>query len=286
MRIIFLLYCLSFVNGESSIPECPQCKELVEYGIDYYGFGIGAIGNVHTWPKCKELCEKEPKCKYWTFSKSLKKCHFKTSDEDRRESSDLVSGNRGCGTEDIITATADFSQSNLCGFKAHNLKGHRLENGDFIFSRKNRMVLTDGQGHVKKWGIVEYGALSWQDPSTWITYDKRQYTVSNFKLFNRSCPRCTEFVYFEARYLGDTMEIVKDVSSHAKCKDHCSRHDECKVWILDTLRNICRLKSEKDEMKSEKGKVSGTRACYGENSDDKAVVEKKIAIDRKIKSID
>ena len=132
------------------------------------------------------------------------------------------------------------------------------------------MVLTDNQGHVKKWGIVEYGTMSWQDPSTWITYDSRQYTVSNFKLFNQSCPRprCTDVLHFGVRYPGATMKIVENVSSYAKCKDICTGHVECKVWTFSTSDKKCRLKSKIEKISSDDGsKISGTRACSAYSSD-------------------
>ena len=175
------IYCLSIVlvyndvlteDGNSLTSECSQCRELVEKGVDYNNYDIGAyISNIQYWPECKERCTEEPTCKYWTHSRKLFRCWLKTTNEGRKYAPHSVtSGNRECGAVNISSATADFTQNNLCGFIASNLKGHRLQNGDFIFSWKSRkMVLTDNQGNVKKWGVVEYGAMSWQDPSTWIT---------------------------------------------------------------------------------------------------------------------
>ena len=125
------------------------------------------------------------------------------------------------------------------------------------------MVLTDGQGQVKKWGAVQYGVTTWQDPSTWITYDNRQYTVSNFKSFNQSCPRCTEFINYGTRYAGATFKDIQKVPSFYKCKDLCTKHVECKVWVFDRSDKECNLKSEEGKIKSDKtAKVSGTRACF------------------------
>ena len=125
------------------------------------------------------------------------------------------------------------------------------------------MVLTDNQGHVKKWGIVEYGTMSWQDPSTWMTYESRQYTVSNFKLFNQSCPRCTEFLHFGARYPGNNIKKVEGVQSFTECKDLCTTHGvECKVWTFTVSKKECKLKSEKGNTVKDGDKVSGTRVCF------------------------
>ena len=129
-------------------------------------------------------------------------------------------------------------------------------------------MLTDGQGNVKKWGAVQYGVTTWQDPSTWITYNNRRYTVNNFKLFNQSCPRCTEYINVGARYPWATIKQIDKVSSFTKCKDLCTRHVECKVWVFDRSDKECKLKSEEGQMKPDKSeKVSGTRACFDYNSD-------------------
>ena len=157
--IVSLVLVHSNNFAQDSTFECPKCKELVETGIGYNGNDIRSISNVKSWSRCKEGCTEEPACKFWTYLHSTSKCFLKTSDKGRRTEieSARTSGTRGCKAENKISATADFSQNNLCGFKAPGLRGHRLKYGDFIFSWRNKMVLTDNQGHVKKWGIVEYG---------------------------------------------------------------------------------------------------------------------------------
>ena len=127
------------------------------------------------------------------------------------------------------------------------------------------MVLTDGQGHVKKWGAVQYGVTTWKDPSTWITYDNRQYTVNNFKLLNHSsvCPKCTEFIEFDTGYPYNLVKSVEGVSSYRECKDLCTSHVKCKVWTYWTDIHSCRLRSKKDEVSIRSGRISGTEACYG-----------------------
>ena len=158
--IVSLVLVHSNVFTQDSTFECSKCKELVEIGIRYIGNGIGngmgIISNVDSWSECKELCTKEPVCNFWTHFNVSSKCYLKTSDKGRTNGPLATSGTRSFKTE-VIFATADFSQNNLCGFKVPGLRGHRFENGDFIFSWRNKMVLTDNQGHVKKWGIVEYG---------------------------------------------------------------------------------------------------------------------------------
>ena len=106
------------------------------------------------------------------------------------------------------------------------------------------------------------GAISWQDPSTWITYESRQYTESNFKLFNRSCPRCTEVRNVAVRYPGTTIKRVEKVSSYTECKDICTREVECKVWTFTRSDENCRLKSKNTVIKTDSDKVSWTRACF------------------------
>ena len=220
---------------------------------------------------CKEYCREEPMCQFWSLRKTTKKstCFFHTSAEDRVVNPMLISGTRPCNSTSnsrLFSATADFTQSNLCGFKAPGLRGHRLENGDFIFSWQRgswRMVLTDDQGNVKKWGAVQYGVATWQDPSTWITYDNRQYTVSNFKLSNQSCPECTEVVHSDTRYTGDDFKMVENISSYTDCKNLCTKFNECEVWTWDKkTRKQCKLKKKKMDIKSDKGIVSGTRGCF------------------------
>ena len=287
MRTIFQYYLLVvsiilvqsnvFTEDEDSLTsECSKCRELVERGIDYYGNDIRSIQKVSSWSQCKDHCTDEPECKYWSHDSTLSQCLLKTSDRGRKEVSQThTSGNRECG-EVIVAATADFTQSNLCGFKALSLKGYRLQDGDYIFSWQRgsrRMVLTDNEGHVKKWGAVQYGVMSWRDPSTWVTHDNRQYTVNNFKLLNHSsvCPKCTEFIDAGAGYPLNLVESVEGISSYTECKDLCTRHIGCKVWTLLSLEQTCRLKSEKGSVWRTKHRISGTQACYGfisETSDD------------------
>ena len=127
------------------------------------------------------------------------------------------------------------------------------------------MVLTDNQGHVKKWGVVEYGAMWWQDPSTWITYDHRQYSVSNFKSSNHSsvCPKCTEVLEFNVGYPHNDVKMVKGFSTFTECKDACTDHVDCAVWTFNSKSSKCYLKRKIVERKNGNVKVSGTQACYG-----------------------
>ena len=129
------------------------------------------------------------------------------------------------------------------------------------------MVLTDNQGHVKKWGAVQYGVATWQDPSTWITYDNRKYTVSNFKLVNQSCPVCRERVAFGTRYTGDNFKKIENVLSFTDCKNLCTGNNECEVWTLNRSMKQCKLKKRKFNVISDGKIVSGTRACFNENSE-------------------
>ena len=116
----------------------------METGIRYVGYTIHTISDVDSYSQCREQCGEEIKCKFWSYFDSTSKCYLKTSDKGRTEGPESISGNRGCG-DVIVSATADFTQNNLCGFKVPNLKGYRLENGDFIFSWRNKRVLTNDQ---------------------------------------------------------------------------------------------------------------------------------------------
>ena len=248
-------------------PKCQKCRELVEVGAAYPGNDIRTIKGVATWEACRDHCTLEPACKLWVFRNPSSACLLKTAGETREDYPSYTSGSQRCNSDSlIISATADFTQSNLCGFKAPGLRGYRLENGDFIFSWQRgsrRMVLTDDQGNVKKWGAVQYGVATWQDPSTWITYDNRQYTVSNFKLSNQSCPECTEVVHSDTRYTGDDIQMVENIPSYTDCKNLCTKFNECEVWTWDKkTRKQCKLKKKKMDIKSDKGIVSGTRGCF------------------------
>ena len=260
--------------------QCSQCREVVEKGFQYKQNGIeSAISSVDSWSACAEQCRKTATCKYWSYFTPTSKCIPKTLGEGRRENSEVISGNRRCGDE-IISATADFTQSNLCGFKAPGLKGYRLENGDFIFSWQKgsrRMVLTDNQGQVKKWGAVQYGVATWQDPSTWITYDNRQYTVTNFKGQKHSsvCNNCTEIIEDGICYISVDLREVKNVLTMEECKDLCTSVEECTVFSYKKDVKRCYLKKGKRRSSVCTDCVSGTQACYGyisnipQNNDDK-----------------
>ena len=116
---VFLYLVHSNVFTKDSTLECPKCKELVEIGIIYKGYGIGVISNVGSWSECKKCCTEKWKCNFLTHYSSQSKCHLKTSDKDRTNVTQATSGTRGCKTE----ATADFTQNNLCGFKAQKQDG-------------------------------------------------------------------------------------------------------------------------------------------------------------------
>ena len=137
------------------------------------------------------------------------------------------------------------------------------------------MVLTDGQGNVKKWGIVEYGVATWQDPSTWTTYDNRQYTVNNFTGLNHSsvCPKCTEIVDFGVAYPGDNtkdedtdLDLIAGISFATECKNRCTKHPDCIFWTLTISKKECRLKSKKRFSQKHADKISGTQSCYDYSS--------------------
>ena len=128
------------------------------------------------------------------------------------------------------------------------------------------MVLTDHQGNVKKWGSVQYGVATWQDPSTWRSYENRQYTVSNFRateLKYSSVCNCTEIVEYGIYYTAVELREESDVSTMEKCKDLCTSEADCTVFSYrkDVLR--CYLKKEKLGSSACTNCVSGTQACYG-----------------------
>ena len=64
--------------------------------IDYLGNDIRAV-QTETAEDCQKACQKEHNCKYWTFVKSIKKCHLKNAKSiGGTNSDDLVSGPRTC----------------------------------------------------------------------------------------------------------------------------------------------------------------------------------------------
>ena len=72
VSIVFLVLVHRNVFTEDSTFECSKCKELVETGIIYegYGSGIGVISNVDSWSECKKCCTEELKCNFWTHYSS------------------------------------------------------------------------------------------------------------------------------------------------------------------------------------------------------------------------
>ena len=130
------------------------------------------------------------------------------------------------------------------------------------------MVLTDNQGQVKKWGDVQYGVTTWRDPSTWITYDNRQYTVSDFKGQKHSsvCNNCTlyiEVVEDNIYYTAVDLREENKVSTLDQCKDLCTSEADCTVFSYrkDVLR--CYYEEKKIGSSACTNCVSGTQVCYG-----------------------
>ena len=85
----------------------------------------------------------------------------------------------------FVRATADISQSNLNGVQSQDVNGHRLDNGNFIFSWKDgsyrKMVLTKNDGTEIKHGYVTHPGTTWKDPITWKKMTIFYYSISNFK---------------------------------------------------------------------------------------------------------
>ena len=81
-------------------------------------------------------------------------------------------------------ATGDFHQRDEIGIQASGLKGHVLENGNFIFSwideNMRKMVLTTNKGEVMEAGHVDEDVEDWTDVSTWINH-RGEYWITNFE---------------------------------------------------------------------------------------------------------
>ena len=79
------------------------------------------------------------------------------------------------------SATADFSQTNRNGIQARNVIGHRLDNGNFIFSWIDgvyrKMVLTQNDGTTIKAGYLGRSDSTWKNRSKW---QSTGYSISNF----------------------------------------------------------------------------------------------------------
>ena len=86
-----------------------------------------------------------------------------------------------------MSATADFSQSNIGGVQAQGINGHPLENGNFIFIWRDgatwKMLLTKNDGTTIKDGYVVDPGTNWNKPNSWSVTRLRPtyYSLNNFK---------------------------------------------------------------------------------------------------------
>ena len=288
--ILFFVRCLSIVSLCATVAkgndpledvpasqQCSQCTNVLEKGFTFSGGDkLRDVNNVSTWSECRRICTNDNSCQHWTIHKQTYRCFLYSSIRgDRNESAAFISGNRACGAI-VIAATADFTQNNLCGFKAPRLRGHRLENGDFIFSWQRgsrKMVLTDSLGVVKKWGAVQkqqqqqqqqqHETTTWRDPNTWITYDNRRYTVSNFRgQTHDSVCNCTEILENNINYPSTNLDDIGNILTWEECRNLCTDKAGCAVFSYWTDHKRCYMKTKKTYEQDYGGFISGTAACY------------------------
>ena len=80
------------LKGLFIIATCP------EYDIDYYGHHVGLAYNIESWEACGILCKERANCYAWTWLRSWRKCHFKTSvwSQGRKALRGAISGQKLC----------------------------------------------------------------------------------------------------------------------------------------------------------------------------------------------
>jgi len=142
----------------------------------------------------------------------------------------------------FTSATADFSQGNLPGVRAHGVQGHMLENGNFIFYWINgpyrKMVLTTNDGRQIKSGWVKKDDSSWTDISKWQPYG---YSISNFKgIMKEPQPQphvsCTWTPYTSGN--GQKLEIGSVAGDPDQCAVQCYQKSHTHQQINGaTVRN-------------------------------------------------
>ena len=76
--------------------------------VNYNGHDIGNIPNIASEEECRNLCQSNQNCKFWTWGKpsyygqnkvTIKlRCFFKSSDADKREMEGVVSGTKTCNS--------------------------------------------------------------------------------------------------------------------------------------------------------------------------------------------
>ena len=72
--------------------SCPEID--VDYNQNDAGFEL----NIESWEACAQECAPKASCFAWSWSKTLKKCHFKNKMwiNDRRDFKGVISGKKTC----------------------------------------------------------------------------------------------------------------------------------------------------------------------------------------------
>ena len=72
-------------------------------------------------------------------------------------------------------------------------------------------------------------------------------------------------------YTGDTINIIKSITSWDDCNSECVKNEKCKYWSWfaaatgSSSEHDCKLKTSDNGRQSKTGVVSGSRGCKGNN---------------------
>ena len=70
-----------------------------EYGIDYSGYDLEIVTDIHHWHDCAYRCRDHRACSYWSWSANSYKCWLRSSDSGRHHVGQVISGSYTCLSE-------------------------------------------------------------------------------------------------------------------------------------------------------------------------------------------
>ena len=70
-----------------------------EYGIDYSGYDLEIVTDIHHWHDCAYQCQDHRACSYWSWSANTYKCWLRSSDSGRHHVGQVISGSYTCLSE-------------------------------------------------------------------------------------------------------------------------------------------------------------------------------------------
>ena len=81
------------------IPLEQSTGRCVEYGIDYAGYDLEMVTDIHHWQDCAYQCRDHRSCSYWSWSSWTFKCWLRSSDAGRHQVGQMISGSYSCLSE-------------------------------------------------------------------------------------------------------------------------------------------------------------------------------------------